>query len=442
MQSLAQSWRRLPDDGPGAFRPGDRATRFVGRLARDTLTVVLAGGRGTRLAELTHYRAKPAVPFGGKFRIVDFTLSNCINSGIRRIAVLTQYRPYSLTRHINHTWSFLRGEFGEFVELLPASQHVDASSWYVGTADAVYQNLELVHQHHPNLVLVLAGDHVYKMDYGPMLAYHLEQQADVTVGCIEVPIAEAHRYGVLAVDAAGRVVRFAEKPRNPEPAPQRSNRAMASMGIYVFGARFLTEQLESDAHRRDSSHDFGRDIVPRAVHKHRVVAYPFVDVPGDGPGYWRDVGTVDAYWEANMELVEVVPALDLYDPDWPIWTYQEQLPPAKFVFDEDMRRGTAIDSMVASGCIVSGALLRRALLFSGSRVDPRARVEDSLVLPYAWIGERCRIHRAVIDEGCNLPPGTRIGCDREADARRYRVSESGVTLVTPEMLGQPPPPAR
>jgi glucose-1-phosphate adenylyltransferase len=410
-------------------------TRFVSRLTRETLALILAGGRGSRLKHLTLWRAKPAVPFGGKFRIIDFPLSNCINSGIRRIAVLTQYKAHSLIQHIQKGWGFLRGEFGEFIELLPAQQRIEAS-WYAGTADAVYQNLDIIRNHDPRYVLILAGDHVYKMDYGPLIAYHVEAAADVTVACIEVPIARARDFGVIAADTTGRIVRFEEKPPEPTPLPGRPDTALASMGIYVFNTEFLFDQLICDADNTYSSHDFGKDILPQIVSHHRVFAYPFRDPLTGRPAYWRDVGTVDAYYEANMDLIRVVPELNLYDASWPIWTYQEQLPPAKFVFDEEARRGMAIDSMVSGGDIIAGASVRRSLLFSNVHVETGSEILDSLILPDVRIGHDCRLRKVILDRGCRLADGTVIGEDPARDAERFYVSPAGVTLVIPEMLGQ------
>ncbi|HEY5559945.1 MAG TPA: glucose-1-phosphate adenylyltransferase [Steroidobacteraceae bacterium] len=410
--------------------------RFVSRLTRDTLALVLAGGRGSRLSSLTDWRAKPAVPFGGKFRIIDFPLSNCLNSGIRRIAVLTQYKSHSLILHIQKGWGFLRGEFNEFIELLPAQQRVSETAWYAGTADAVYQNIDIIRHHNPSHVLVLAGDHVYKMDYGPMLAAHVETGADITVGCIEVPLEQARSFGVMAVDAAWRVIRFAEKPRDPQPLPGSSDTALASMGIYVFATDFLIEELMRDAADTDSNHDFGRNIIPGAIERCAVNAYSFRDASGNAQGYWRDVGTVDSYWQANMELIEVAPELNLYDQDWPIWTYQEQLPPAKFVFDDADRRGTALNSMIAGGCIVAGATIRRSVLFPNVRVEARSDVDESVVLPNVRIGKSCRIRRTILDKGCVVPDHFAIGYDRDKDSRRFHMSPAGITLVTPDMLGQ------
>jgi glucose-1-phosphate adenylyltransferase len=410
--------------------------RFVSRLTRDTLALILAGGRGSRLAQLTQWRAKPAVPFGGKFRIIDFPLSNCMNSGIRRVGVLTQYKAHSLILHIQRGWGFLRGELGEFIELLPAQQRIDETSWYTGTANAVYQNIDIIRNHDPRFVLLLAGDHVYKMDYGPMLAWHVEQGADMTVGCIEVPLAEASAFGVMSVDADRRVVKFSEKPQVPEAMPGSPDLALASMGIYIFNTAFLYEQLIKDADNGQSTHDFGQDIIPAAIDRYRIMAYPFRDPATGRRAYWRDVGTVDAYWRANLELIGVTPELNLYDQDWPIWTYQEQWPPAKFVFNDEGRRGMAVDSMVSGGCIISGATVRRSLLFSNVHVTSHTLVEDSVVLPDVRIGEQCRLRKSVIDKGCDIPAGTVIGEDRAQDMQRFFVTADGVVVVTPEMFGQ------
>lgn len=413
----------------------DHTSRFVSRLTRTTLALVLAGGRGTRLKSLTDWRAKPAVPFGGKFRIIDFPLSNCINSGIRQIAVLTQYKSHSLIRHLQNGWSFLRGEFGEFVEIFPAAQQREDESWYMGTADAVGQNLNIIRSHKPQYILILAGDHIYKMDYGPMIAQHVDKKADMTVGCLEVPINMAKSFGVMSINDNDQVVRFAEKPKQPEPTPTNPKLAMASMGIYVFDAEFLYDQLKVDANDQNSSHDFGKDIIPTIIQKYRVYAYRFQDVQNSDPPYWRDVGTIDAFWEANMDLVSVTPNLNLYDTQWPIWTYQEQLPPAKFVFNDDDRRGMAVDSMVSGGCLISGAKIVNSLLFSNVKVNSYALVEETVVLPDVEIGRHCNIKRAVIDKGCQIPPRTVIGQDLKEDANRFYVSEQGIVLVTPDMLG-------
>lgn len=409
--------------------------RFVSRLTRDTLALILAGGRGSRLKQLTLWRAKPSVPFGGKFRIIDFPLSNCMNSGIRRVGVLTQYKSHSLIQHIQRGWGFLRGEFGEFVELLPAQQRIQ-SSWYAGTADAIYQNLDIIRIHNPEYVLILAGDHIYKMDYGPMIAQHVEDAADMTVACLEVDLESARAFGVMTTDADGRVREFHEKPENPVSMPGRDDMALASMGIYVFNTRFLFEQLIKDADNIHSSHDFGHDIIPNIISQYRVFTYPFRDVQSGRQAYWRDVGTVDAFWAANLELIGVTPELNLYDVDWPIWTYQEQMPPAKFVFDDKDRRGSAIDSMVSGGCVISGSTVRHSLLFSNVKVNSYALLQHAVVLPDVRIGRHCRIQNAVIDKGCLVPQGTVIGEDLEKDAERFHVTPGGVVLVTPEMLGQ------
>jgi glucose-1-phosphate adenylyltransferase len=417
------------------YRMNPQPQRFVSRLTRETLALILAGGRGSRLKHLTLWRAKPAVPFGGKFRIIDFPLSNCINSGIRRIGVLTQYKAHSLIQHVQRGWSFLRGEFGEFIELLPAQQRIE-TSWYAGTADAVYQNIDIIRQHAPEYVLILAGDHIYKMDYGQMIAYHVESGADMTVGCLEVDRDRARAFGVMAVDSSGRVTDFAEKPDDPPAMPGKPEASLASMGIYVFNTAFLFERLIRDADDSRSSHDFGKDIIPGIISRYRVMAYPFRDDKNDVQAYWRDVGTVDSYWQANLELIGVTPELNLYDSEWPIWTYQEQWPPAKFVFDDDDRRGMAIDSMVSGGCIISGSTVRHSLLFSDVQVDTGSVVQDSVILPSVYVGQNCEVRRCVIDKGCQILDGTRIGVDEQEDARHFYISPEGVRVVTPEMLGQ------
>ena len=416
--------------------PSSSSGRYVSRLTSGTLAIVMAGGRGERLKQLTTGRAKPATPFGGKFRIIDFVLSNCVNSGIRQIAVLTQYKAQSLIEHVQRGWGYLRGEFNEFVDVVPAQQQTGLK-WYQGTADAVYQNLEYIRAHRPKHVLVLAGDHIYKMDYGPMIAYHVEKNADITIGVVEVPLERAKEFGVLSVTEWNRVVKFTEKPATPEPMPGRADTALASMGIYVFNARLLEKLLTADAAREDSAHDFGKNIIPAALAELQVFAYAFEDVRTRAQAYWRDVGTLDAYYEANMELVYVDPELNIYDEEWPIWTYQLQRPPAKFVLDEDSRRGTAINSLVAGGCIISGAQVRESLLFSDVHVEERSIVQASVVLPHVSVGRNCVIRKAILDEGCVVPDGTRIGVDVEADRRRFEVTERGVVLVTPEMLRAP-----
>ena len=412
-----------------------RAPRFVSTLTRNTLAMVMAGGRGSRLHELTRWRAKPSVPFGGKFRIVDFVLSNCVNSGIRQIGLLTQYKSHSLIQHVNRGWNFMRGEFGEFVELLPAQQRIK-ELWYTGTADAIYQNIDIIRIHEPDYVLILAGDHIYKMDYGPMIAAHVDSEADVTVGCIELPIEQASAFGVMSVDNEWNINRFDEKPENPQPIPDDPSMALASMGIYVFNSKFLYNLLIEDADDDSSSHDFGKDVIPKLVENNKSVAYPFREEKQKGTGYWRDVGTVDSFWQANLELIGVTPDLNLYDNEWPIWTYQEQLPPAKFVFDDEDRRGMAVDSMVSGGCIISGATVRHSLLFSNVRVNSYSEIRDSVVLPDVEVGRNCKINRAIIDKGCIIPDGMEIGIDAAKDRDRFHVSPDGVVLVIPEMLGQ------
>ncbi len=413
--------------------------RLVSWMTKNTYAMVLAGGRGSRLHQLTDWRAKPAVPFGGKFRIIDFVLSNCVNSGIRRIGVATQYKSHSLMQHIQHGWSFLNGNFGEFVDLLPAQQWVQ-ESWYQGTADAVFQNLDILRESKPDYVLILAGDHVYKMDYGKMLAFHVEKRADMSVACIEVPINDAKGFGVMAVDEDSRVVDFSEKPDHPTPIPGKPDLALASMGIYIFNMEFLSELLVRDAGDPNSSHDFGKDIIPYLLSSgYRLCAQSFsnscVKMESGAP-YWRDVGTIDSYWEANMELTKVTPDLNMYDQEWPIWTYQEQLPPAKFVFDDEERRGQAIDSLVSGGCIISGATVRRSLLFSNVRVHSYSNVEDSVILPNVEIGRNVTLKRAVVDKNCVIPDDLVVGVDSAEDASRFFVTDKGITLITPEMLGQ------
>ncbi|MFZ9610872.1 MAG: glucose-1-phosphate adenylyltransferase [Methylococcales bacterium] len=408
----------------------------VGHLTRNTIALILAGGRGSRLMNMTDWRAKPAVPFGGKFRIIDFPLSNCVNSGIRKIGILTQYKSDSLIRHIQQGWGFLRGEFGEYVDLMPAQQRHDENSWYKGTADAIFQNIDILRARNPAHILILAGDHIYKMDYAAMLADHIQKKADLTIGCIEVTLEEATAFGVMDVDENRRVKAFVEKPENPPIMPGRTDTALASMGIYIFNAGFLFEQLLKDADNKKSSNDFGKDIIPSVIDKYIVNAYPFLDLQSGVQSYWRDVGTIDAYWAANMELIGVNPGLNLYDNTWPIWTNQEQTPPAKFVFDDDERRGLAVDSMVSGGCIISGATVRHSLLFSNVRVNSFSTVQDSIVLPQANIARHCRITKAIIEKGCVIPEGTIIGENRADDEKRFHVSPNGVVLVTPDMLGQ------
>jgi len=403
-------------------------------LTRKTLVLILAGGAGSRLKGLTKWRAKPAVPFGGKYRIIDFALSNCVNSGLRRIGVLTQYKSHSLIRHLQRAWGFMRAEIGEFVEVIPAQQRV-AMDWYRGTADAIYQNIDIIRRHAPDNVIVLGGDHIYTMDYSKMLYEHVTSGADLTVGCIEVPREDAREFGVMSIDESYRITRFAEKPVDPDPLPGKPDKALASMGIYIFSTAYLYASLIADAEDVHSAHDFGKDIVPASISTCVANAYPFIDSDGE-PAYWRDVGTVDSYWKANMELCEVEPELNLYSREWPIWTYQTQHPPAKFIFDDDDARGQAIDSLVSGGCIISGARVKRSIIFFATEIERGSIVKDSVILPKVSIGEHCRITRAVIDKACAIPDGMVIGENLGEDRKRFHVTESGIVLVTPEMLGQ------
>ncbi len=409
----------------------DRRKRIV--------ALVLAGGRGSRLKNLTDRRAKPAVYFGGKFRIVDFALSNCLNSGIRRIGVITQYKSHSLLRHLQRGWAFLRGEMNEFVDLLPAQQRTDEEHWYRGTADAVYQNVDILEGYQADYIVVLAGDHVYKMNYSLMLADHVAKGRPCTVACIAVPRAQASAFGVMAVDEQWKIVDFVEKPVDPPAMPGDPDRALASMGIYVFNAAFLYDELARDIADPNSSHDFGKDIIPKLVQAGLASAHPFslscVGSKPDEEPYWRDVGTIDAYWDANIDLTATVPMLNLYDTNWPIWTYQPQLPPAKFVHNTETRRGMAIESMVSGGSIISGHVFR-SVLFSSVRVHSYASVNWSVLLPDVQVGRGVRLHRSVIDHGCTIPDGMVIGEDAEADAARFERSENGITLVTRDMLAR------
>jgi glucose-1-phosphate adenylyltransferase len=409
-------------------------------LTHRTYAVVLAGGRGSRLHQLTDWRAKPAVPFAGKLKIIDFTLSNCVNSDLRRVAVLTQYKAQSLIQHIERGWSFLAATLGEYVDVVPAQQQL-GERWYSGTANAVWQNLGMLRDARPDFVIVLGGDHVYKMDYSVMLQEHADRGASLTVACVEVPLADAaNELGVMTVDSQDRVLAFDEKPAQPTPMPDRPTHAMGSMGIYVFTTSYLIDQLNRDAADEDSAHDFGRDIVPWAVGHDTVHAHRFsrscVNMV-DGRPYWRDVGTVDAYWEAHMDLTKVQPELNLYDDSWPILSLQPQLAPAKFVFDYANRRGMAVESLVASGCIVSGAMVRRSVLFSKVRVEVDSLIEDSAVLPNVTVGRGTVLRRAIIDKHTRLPDGFHAGVDTHADRERgFHITPRGITLVTPEMLGQ------
>jgi len=413
--------------------PRTSAGRYVSRLTSGTLAVIMAGGRGERLRGLTEHRCKPATPFGGKFRIIDFVLSNCVNSGIRQVAVLTQYKSQQLIQHIQRGWSYLRGEMGEFVELIPAQQQI-GPHWYRGTADSVYQNLDFIRSHHPTHVLILAGDHIYKMDYGPMIAYHEQCAADITVGVVDVPLDRADEFGIMTTEETNRVVKFAEKPRHPDPIPGHQNLARASMGIYVIAMDRLESLLGADAANEASQHDFGKNIIPQSIDQLRVFAYPFHDVETRAQNYWRDVGNIDAIYEANMELVALNPELNIYDHQWPIWTYQPQRPPAKFVLDEEGRRGMAVNSMVSGGCIISGAYVNRSLLSSDVRIEDSSIIDSSVLLPDVTIGRRCKITRCILDEHCVVPDDMTIGHDAAADHARFDVTKSGVVLVTPSML--------
>ena len=410
------------------------------QLVRRSIALVLAGGRGSRLKQLTDRRAKPAVFFGGKFRIIDFALSNCINSGIRRVAVVTQYKSHSLMRHLQSGWNFLRAEFGEMVEVLPAQQRVSEDHWYRGTADAVYQNADIIRSrsHRHDYVVVLAGDHIYKMDYSLMLRDHVANGGGCTVGCIEVPREEATAFGVMAVDEARRVTAFIEKPADPPPMPGKPDVALASMGIYIFDAEYLYRLLEEDADNPASEHDFGKDIIPRAVAEGRALAHPFgmscVSRTKDVVPYWRDVGTIDAFWSANLDLASVTPELDIYDDEWPIWTYQRQLPPAKFVPDRNGKPGQAVNIIVSGGCIVSGSGVRNSVLFSGVRVHSFCDIQEAVILPDVVIGRGARLKKVVIDRACEIPEGLVVGEDAAADAQRFERTEGGVVLITRAML--------
>ena len=408
------------------------------QLPKRTVALVLAGGRGSRLQDLTDKRAKPAVFFGGKFRIIDFALSNCINSGIRRIGVVTQYKSHSLLRHLQRGWNFLRGEVNEFIDLLPAQQRVNEAYWYRGTADAVYQNIDILRSYDPEYILVLAGDHIYKMDYSLMLLDHVESGSRCTVGCIEVPRLEATALGVMHIDEHRKVTDFLEKPKDPPAMPGKPDRALGSMGIYVFNAEYLYQLLAEDLADESSDHDFGKNIIPRVVREGGALAHPLnlSSVPAgsrDNP-YWRDVGTVDAFWAANLDLASNLPELNIYDREWPIWTYQEQLPPAKFVPDRRGNHGVTANVLVSGGCIVSGSSIREAVLFSSVRVHSGCTIRQAVIMPTTVIGRNCRLTRVVIDRGCRIPEGMVIGEDAELDAKRFYRTEKGVVLVTCDML--------
>jgi glucose-1-phosphate adenylyltransferase len=415
-----------------------RDSRVHRVLSRVSMAFVLAGGRGSRLMELTDRRAKPAVYFAGKSRIIDFALSNALNSGIRRICVATQYKAHSLIRHLQQGWNFFRAERKEGFDILPASQRVAEDKWYVGTADAVTQNIDIIEGYAPEFILILAGDHVYKMDYERMLEQHVESGADVTVGCVEVPRREASAFGVVKADGTGRIIDFLEKPADPPSMPGAPDKAFASMGIYVFRTQRLLDVLRADAEDRNSAHDFGKDIIPGLVRHGTAVAHRFVDscVRSDveAEPYWRDVGTIDAFWEANIDLTDFVPALDLYDREWPIWTYAEITPPAKFIHDEDGRRGMATSSLISGACIISGAMIDKSLLFTGVRANSYGRLTHAVVLPYVTIGRNARLTKVVVDRGVTIPEGLVVGEDPEEDGRRFRRTENGVCLITQAMI--------
>jgi glucose-1-phosphate adenylyltransferase len=406
----------------------------VSDITRRTLVLVLAGGEGSRLRNLTKWRAKPAVPFGGKYRIIDFALSNCINSGLRRIGVLTQYKSHSLIRHLQRAWGFMRPEIGEFVEIIPAQQRL-RPEWYQGTADAIYQNLDIIYRHEPDYVLVLGGDHIYTMDYAKMLAAHVQEEAELTVGCIEVPLEDAKAFGVMSVDERYRIMRFSEKPVEPEPIPGKPELAMASMGIYIFSMEFLTKALIEDSEDDTSQHDFGKNIIPAAIESAKSMAFPFLNSAGE-PAYWRDVGSLYSYWKANIELCDIEPELNLYERDWPIWTYQAQSPPAKFAFDDEQRRGQAIDSLVAGGCIISGAKVKRSVIFFNTQIETGSYIKESVVLPKVRIGRDCTLRRCIVDKGTVMPDGFQVGVDHEEDRKRFLVTDEGIVLVTPGMMNQ------
>lgn len=418
----------------------DKRAPETHQLVRHTVALILAGGRGSRLKQLTDKRAKPAVYFGGKFRIIDFALSNCLNSGIRRMAVVTQYKSHSLMRHMQRGWSFLRAELNEMVDMLPAQQRVGEEHWYRGTADAIYQNLDIIRSSKPQYIVILAGDHVYKMDYSIMLKDHVARGAGCTVGCIEVPRAEASAFGVMAVDEARQITAFVEKPADPPPMPGNEAVSLASMGIYIFNADYLYRLLDEDLANPQSEHDFGKNVIPRAVADGRALAHPFglsciSRVKGIAP-YWRDVGTIDAFWSANLDLASTVPDLDIYDTDWPIWTYQRQLPPAKFVPDKDGNNGIHVNTVVSGGCIVSGSFVAHSVLFSEVRVHSDCHIDEAVVLPDVTINRHCRLRKVVIDRGCEIPEGMVVGEDAVLDAQRFERSEGGVVLITREMLAQ------
>ncbi|WP_417274600.1 glucose-1-phosphate adenylyltransferase [Celeribacter halophilus] len=407
------------------------------RLSGRTVAFVLAGGRGSRLKELTNGRVKPAVYFGGKNRIVDFALSNALNSGIRKMAIATQYKAHSLIRHIQRGWTFFRAERNEFLDILPASQRYEESTWYRGTADAVAQNIDIIDSYDVDYILILAGDHIYKMDYEIMIRQHVETGADVTVGCLTVDRKEATAFGVMGVDATDRITSFLEKPADPPAIPDNPNKSLASMGIYVFNWKFLRERLLADMEDPNSSHDFGNDLIPEIVSKGKAQAHRFTEScvrHPEAPAYWRDVGTIDAYWKANIDLTDFTPELDLWDRDWPIWTYSENTPPAKFIHDRPDRRGSAVSSMVSGGCIISGTEIRESLLFTHVKTNSYSSLEGAVVLPNAYIARHCQLKNVVIDRGVHIPEGLVVGQDPEVDARWFSVSPGGITLITQEMI--------
>jgi len=414
------------------------ANMYLRPLARDTMAYVLAGGRGSRLNELTQVRAKPAVYFGGNARIIDFALSNALNSGIRRIGVATQYKAHSLIRHLQQAWNFFRPERNESFDILPASQRVSETQWYDGTADAVFQNIDIIQSHDPEFMLILAGDHIYKMDYELMLRQHADRGADVTVACMEVPRSAASAFGVMAVDKKNIITEFVEKPSDPPAMPGKPDVSLVSMGIYVFRTEFLINELRRDAANKDSTHDFGKDIIPYIVKNGKALAHQFsqscVRAESEPEAYWRDVGTVDAYWEANMDLTHIVPHFDLYDRSWPIWTHHEISPPAKFVHDEDGRRGQAISSLVSGGSIISGASVNKSLIFTNVRVSSYSHLEEAVVLPRCRIGNGARLSRVVLDRGVIIPDGLVVGEDPILDAKRFRVTDNGICLITQNMI--------
>jgi len=407
------------------------------RLTQRSMAFVLAGGRGSRLKELTDNRVKPAVYFGGKARIIDFALSNALNSGVRKMAIATQYKAHSLIRHMQRGWNFFRAERNEFLDILPASQRMDENMWYRGTADAVTQNIDIVDSYDVDYIIILAGDHIYKMDYEVMLREHVESKADVTIGCLTVPRMEATAFGVMAADASGQITSFLEKPKDPPCTPDDPDQALASMGIYVFNWKHLRELLLADATDPNSSHDFGNDLIPAIVKSGKAMAHRFdvscVRDPG-APAYWKDVGTVDAFWQANIDLTDFIPELNLWDRKWPVWTYSEATPPAKFIHDEKDRRGIAISSMVSGGCIISGTEVRNSLLFTEVHTNSYAILDQAVVLPYVTVGRHARLRRVVIDRGVQIPEGLVVGEDPAEDARWFRVTENGVTLITKTML--------